>query len=76
MRAWDIEITELIVDEPKRSVMARADFSMTVFPGKVVMNDLIVTMKMDHSGEKLIECTEFPDPTATAEIQRLLTEGQ
>lgn len=60
----------------KRSVMVRGDFNTTVVEGKTVLNDLIIVMKMNESGEKLIECTEFPDPSATAEMMRIWSGGQ
>lgn len=66
----------MIVDEMKRSVMVRGDFNTTVVEGKTVLNDLIIVMKMNESGEKLIECTEFPDPSATAEMMRIWSGGQ
>lgn len=76
LHTWDIEITNLLVDEPKKSVMARGDFNMTPVPGSTVQNDIILIMKMDDSGEKLVEATEFVDTTAAAEIRRLMEAGQ
>jgi ketosteroid isomerase-like protein len=72
LHTWDIHATQVIVDERQRSVVVRGDFRMTPIPGETVVNDVVIIMSMDESGERLVECTEFVDPVAAGEIRRLM----
>ena len=70
LKTWRIEITDLCVDVEHRSVVVRADYYMTPGVGEAVVNDIVLWMSMDESGEKIVRCTEFLDPVATEELGR------
>lgn len=69
LSTWAILIQDLFVDTRRRSVVARADFWMLPNGGEKVCNDIVFFMKMDQSGEKIVDCTEYVDPEASKVIR-------
>ncbi|KAF2480595.1 hypothetical protein BDY17DRAFT_195275 [Neohortaea acidophila] len=72
---WAIDITNMCVDVKTRTAVVRADFHMVPRGGEEVVQDLILWMVMDESGEKVVRCTEFVDAAATVELGVRLKAG-
>lgn len=72
LQTWKIDITNTCVDASNKSVVVRANFYM--YPqnsgGDSVLNDIIFWMTMNQGGDKLVRCTEFVDPVASAELAK------
>lgn len=69
LRTWDIEITDMTIDAEKKKVVVRGDFHMTVKGFEdAIINDIILLMRMDGEGSKLVSCMEFIDPAAGQEL--------
>ncbi|KAK4507825.1 hypothetical protein PRZ48_001560 [Zasmidium cellare] len=61
LRTWDIQITDITVDEGRRKVVGFED---------AVVIDLVLIMRLSGDGGKLEGCTEFIDPIAAQELGR------
>ncbi|KAK4504548.1 hypothetical protein PRZ48_005464 [Zasmidium cellare] len=69
LSTWAILVQDTFVDVKRRTVIARADFWMLPNGGDKVCNDIVFFIKMDQSGEKIIDCTEYVDPHASQQIR-------
>ncbi|EME46898.1 hypothetical protein DOTSEDRAFT_70748 [Dothistroma septosporum NZE10] len=69
LSTWAVLIQDLSVDTRRRTVVARADFWMLPNGSEKVCNDIVFFMKMDQTGEKIIDCTEYVDPEASRIIK-------
>lgn len=77
LESWETTVTDVLVDEVKRTVVLRVSFMMAPKGGKgeVVENDLVWVLRMDEQGEKVRESTEFVDGVAAGRIRELITKG-
>ena len=75
LQTWDIIITSICVDVEKKCATVRVVFHMKPKGGEEVLNDIVFWMFMNESGEKLVRCTEFIDPVASAELGRRMKAG-
>jgi hypothetical protein len=69
LSTWAILLQDLLVDVKRRTVVARADFWMMPNGGEKVCNDIVFFIKCDARGEKIIDCCEYVDPTASQAIR-------
>lgn len=69
MSTWAILIQDLFVDVKRRMAIVRADFWMLPRGSEKVLNDIVWFIKMDESGEKIVDCTEYVDPAASKIIK-------
>ena len=65
LSTWAVLVQDMFVDTRRRTVVARADFWMLPNGGERVCNDIVFFMKMDPSGERITDCTEYVDPEAS-----------
>ncbi|KAK0842768.1 hypothetical protein LTR03_009108 [Friedmanniomyces endolithicus] len=68
MQTWYIEITETCVDVEKKSAALKADFYMTIAGHEPVLNEIVWWLKMDGSGEKVVDSCEYIDPVASSHM--------
>lgn len=78
LRTWDIQITDLVVDEGRKKVVVRGDFHMFVKGYEdAVVNEIILMLRIDSSAGKVEGCTEFIDAVAGQELgKRMATVGK
>ncbi|KAF2172514.1 hypothetical protein M409DRAFT_17747 [Zasmidium cellare ATCC 36951] len=78
LRTWDIQITDLVVDEGRKKAVVRGDFHMFVKGYEdAVVNEIILMLRMEGSGGKVEGCTEFIDAVAGQELgRRMATVGK
>ncbi|KAK0337202.1 hypothetical protein LTR91_004292 [Friedmanniomyces endolithicus] len=75
MQTWYIEITETCVDVEKKSAALKADFHMTIAGHEPVLNEIVWWLKMDGSGEKVVDSCEYIDPVASSHMIEQMKGG-
>lgn len=76
-QTWQIDITDVNVDERKKSAVVRAVFHMQAKNDpEVVQNEILFWCKMDEKGEKVLQSTEFVDPVALQALGPKLTKAK
>jgi len=62
---WNIDIVSIAADVENRNAVVRALFHMQAKNDtEVIHNEILFWCQMDESGRKVVESTEFVDPTA------------
>ena len=65
LQTWHIDIVSVAADVENHSAVVRAVFNMHAKNDpEVVQNEILFWCQMDESGRKVVESTEFVDPTA------------
>jgi hypothetical protein len=84
LESWETNVTDVLVDEMKRTVVLRISFMMEPKrggegkgdKGEVVENDLVWILEMDEQGKKVRGSREFVDGVAAGRIRELLMGGK
>ncbi|KAK0256423.1 hypothetical protein LTS09_008538 [Friedmanniomyces endolithicus] len=76
MQTWNIEITETCVDVEKKSAVLKADFYMAIAGHEPVLNEIVWWLKMDGSGEKVVDSCEYIDPVASSHMIEQMKGGK
>jgi hypothetical protein len=64
-QTWHIDIVSVAADVENHSAVVRAVFHMQAKnDAEVIENEILFWCQMDESGRKVVESTEFVDPTA------------
>ena len=65
LETWNIDIVSVAADVENHSAVVRAVFHMQAKDDpEVVQNEILFWCQMDEKGRKVVESTEFVDPTA------------
>ena len=73
LESWDNKVTDIVVDEMKRTVVVRASYYMQAKGvQEKVENDLMWMLKMNEDGKKIVKSTEFLDGSAMERLAELM----
>ena len=65
LETWNIDIISIAADVESHSAVVRAVFHMQAKNDpEVIRNEILFWCQMDEAGSKIVESTEFVDPTA------------
>ncbi|KAK3059163.1 hypothetical protein LTR09_000729 [Extremus antarcticus] len=70
MKTYTVDVTNTCVDVEQRTVVARAQLLMVPMHAEGVTQDILFWIVLDEDAEKVVRCTEFVDPAASAELMR------
>lgn len=69
---WAIDVREVFVDEKRLSAVVQVDYSMTPKGCETVKNDIVWFIRMNESGEKVVDAVEYVDAAASMAIFEML----
>ena len=65
LETWNIDVVSIVADTEENSAVVRAVFHMQAKNDpEVIHNEILFWCQMDEVGRKILESTEFVDPTA------------